>query len=85
MGLLSGDGPNCLNEPITLHGHTFAARSLSYTAPTLHNWLPVEMKLLTSVDSFKKHLKAVLFSQTYNSADGIIEVIVLNFLNLELS
>ena len=59
-------------EPRALGGCFFATGSFSFSAPRLYKRLPVELKDLTSVDSFKKHLKTFLFLQSYNVAMGTL-------------
>ena len=68
--LCSGDDPFCVNEPRPLGGCSFATRSFSFSAPRLYNPLPIELKSLTTVDSFKEHLKTLLFLWSYNLAMG---------------
>ena len=43
-----------------------ANRSFSYIAPPLCNKLPVTIKLIDSLNTFKSHLKAFLFSRAYD-------------------
>ena len=61
-----------MDEPRAVGGRSFAARSFSFSAPRLYNRLPIELKSLTSVDSFKEHLKTFLFLRSYNLAMGIL-------------
>ena len=70
--LRSSDDPFRMDEPRAVGGRSFAARSFSFSAPRLYNRLPIELKSLTSVDSFKEHLKTFLFLRSYNLAMGIL-------------
>ena len=72
MTLCSSDDPSRLEEPRAVRECPFAARSFSYTAPRLYNQLPVSIKQLTSVESFKKQLKTFLFRKTYDLVDGTV-------------
>ena len=47
----------------------FADRSFSYVAPRLYNRLPVSLKQMNSVESFKRHLKASLFARAYDQTN----------------
>ena len=38
----------------------------SYIAPHLYNKLPITIKLIDSLNTFKGHLKAFLFSRAYD-------------------
>ena len=49
----------CMN--LELLERRFANRSLSYIAPRLYNKLPITIKLIDSLSTFKSHLKAFLF------------------------
>ena len=40
----------------------------SYIAPRLYNKLPITIKLIDSLNTFKNHLKAFLFSRTYDQS-----------------
>ena len=51
---------------------SFAAQTFSFSAPRLYNRLPVELKNLTSVDSFRERLKTFLFLRSYNLAMGTL-------------
>ena len=57
-GLRSAES-NCLLIPKTKY-KTFAARYFSVAAPTLWNQLPENIKIITDVLTFKKHLKRLL-------------------------
>ena len=70
--LRSGDDPFRMVEPRALGGRSFAARSFSFSAPRLYNRLPVELKNLASVNSFRERLKTFLFLRSYNVAMGTL-------------
>ena len=70
INLHSSDDSFRMDEPRALGGCSFASRSFSFSAPRLYNQLPIELKNLTSVDSFKEHLKTFLFLRYYNLAMG---------------
>ena len=40
-------------------------RAFAYAAPTLWNELPLELKVIPTVDFFKKHLKTYLFKNAF--------------------
>ena len=42
--------------------------ALSYTAPRLYNKLPITIKQIDSLNTFKSHLKAFLFSRAYDQS-----------------
>ena len=65
-GLRSTDGPYRLREPRAIGERGFANRSFSYIAPHLYNRLPITVKQIDSLNTFKSHLKAFLFSRTYD-------------------
>ena len=62
LGLRSADNPYRLHEPRAIGERGFANHSLSYIAPRLYNKLPITIKLIDSLNAFKSHLKAFLFS-----------------------
>ena len=66
LGLRSADDPYRLHEPRAIGERGFADRSFSYTAPRFYNRLPVTIKQIDSLDTFKSHLKAFLFSRAYD-------------------
>ena len=68
MGLQSADDPYHLHEPRAIGERGFANRSFSYIAPRLYNKLPITIKLIDSLNTFKSHLKAFLFSRAYNQS-----------------
>ena len=65
-GLRSAEDPYRLQEPRAIGERGFANRSFSYIAPRLFNKLPVTIKQIDSLDTFKSHLKAFLFSRAYD-------------------
>ena len=60
--LRSADDPYRLREPRAIGERGFANRSFSYITPCLYNKLPIAIKLIDSLNTFKCHLKAFLFS-----------------------
>ena len=66
LGLRSADDPYHLCEPRAVGERGFADRSFSYTAPRLYNKLPIAIKQIESLNSFKSHLKTFLFSRAYD-------------------
>ena len=64
--LRSADDPFRLLEPRAGGERGFADRSFSYVAPRMYNRLPIHIKQLDSVDSFKKQLKSYLFNCVYD-------------------
>ena len=66
LGLRSADDPYRLHEPRAIGKRGFANRSFSYIAPLLYNKLPITIKLIDSLNTFKRHLKAFLFSCAYD-------------------
>ena len=67
-GLRSADDPYRLHEPRAIGERGFANRSFSYTAPCLYNKLPITIKQIDSLNTFKSHLKAFLFSHAYDQS-----------------
>ena len=72
LSLRSLEDPYRLHEPRAIGERGFANRSFSYTAPRLYNRLPVSLKQIDSLDTFKSHLKAFIFSQAYNQLDQTV-------------
>ena len=66
LGLRSADDPYRLHEPRAIGERGFAIRSFSYIAPRLYNNLPMTIKVTDSLNTFKSHLKAFLFSPAYD-------------------
>ena len=62
------DDPFRLSEPSLPGQLSFGARSFAYIAPRLFNDVPVSIKSLPSMDSFKYQLKSYLFTKSYNLA-----------------
>ena len=73
LGLRSADDPYCLHEPRAIGERGFANRSFSYIAPRLYNKLPITIKQIDSLNSFKSHLKAFLFSRAYDQSGFIVQ------------
>ena len=72
LNLRSLEDPYRLHEPRAICERGFASRSFSYTAPRLYNRLPVSLKQIDSLDAFKSHLKAFIFSKAYNQSDQTV-------------
>ena len=72
MSLRSSDDPYHLCEPRAVRESNFANRSFSYVAPRLYNKLPLSLKQIESVDSFKKQLKSFFFSRAYDLSDHTV-------------
>ena len=68
LGLRSADDPYRLHEPRAIGEKGFANRSFSYIAPRLYNKLSITIKLIDSLNTFKSHLKAFLFSCAYDQS-----------------
>ena len=66
LALRSGDDPFRLHEPRAIRERGFADRSFSFIAPRLYNNLPIAIKQIDSITTFKSHLKALLFSRSYD-------------------
>ena len=66
LRLRSANDPYHLHEPRAIGERGFANRSFSYVAPRLYNKLPVAIKQIDSLNTFKSHLKAFLFSHAYD-------------------
>ena len=62
LGLRSADDPYRLHGPSAVGGRGFAKRTFSYIALRLYNKLPITIKLIDSLNTFKSHHKAFLFS-----------------------
>ena len=72
LNLRSLEDPYRLHEPRAICEKGFAGRSFSYTAPRLYNRLPVSLKQVDSLDAFKSHLKAFIFSKVYSQSDQTV-------------
>ena len=70
--LRSEDDHLRLEEPVAVEQSSFSDRSFSYVAPRLYNRLPLSVRQLTSVDSFKKQLKTFLFLRSYDLGRGVM-------------
>ena len=68
LGLRSADDPYHLHEPRAIGERGFANCFFYYIAPRLHNKLPIIIKLINSLNTFKSHLKAFLFSRAYDQS-----------------
>ena len=67
LGLRSADDPYRLHEPRTIGERGFADGCFSYLALRLYNKWPITIKLIDSLNTFKSHLKAFLFSHVARS------------------
>ena len=76
LGLRSADNPYRLHEPRAIGERGFANHSFSYIAPRLYNKLPIINKLIDSLNTFKSHLKAFLFSHAYDQSGLLFRRIV---------
>ena len=72
MSLQSYDDPYHLCESRAIGESNFANRSFSYVAPRLYNKLPLSLKQIESMDSFKKQLKTFFFSCAYDLSDHTV-------------
>ena len=68
LGLQSADDPYRLHEPRAIGERGFVNRSFYYVAPHLYNKLPITIKQIDSLNTFKSHLKAFLFSLAYDQS-----------------
>ena len=73
LGLRSADDPYRLHESRAIGERGFANRSFFYIAPCLYNKLPITIKLIDSLNTFKGHLKAFLFSRAYDQSGLTIQ------------
>ena len=67
-GLRSAEDPYRLREPRAIGEREFVNRSFSYIAPHLYNKLPIRIKQIDSLNTFKTHPKAFLFSRAYDQS-----------------
>ena len=67
LSLKSADDLYCLHEPRAIGERGFANCSFSYIAQRLYK-LPITIKLIDSLNTFKSHLKAFLFSRAYDQS-----------------
>ena len=67
-GLRSANDPYCLHEPRAIGERGFPNRSFSYIAPRLYNKLPITIKQIDSLNTFKSHLQAFLFFRAYDQS-----------------
>ena len=72
MSLRSSDDPYHLCEPRAVGESNFANCFFSYVAPRLYNKLPLSLKQIESVDTFKKQLKSFFFSQACDLSDHTV-------------
>ena len=68
LGLRSADDSYRLHELRAIGERRFVNRSFSYIAPRLYNKLPITIKMVDSLITFKSHLKAFLFSRAYDQS-----------------
>jgi len=72
VGLRHDDDLLRLYEPAAINNFSFSERSFRYMAPRLYNRLPLTMRELSSVDTFKKQLKSFLFQKCYDTERGVV-------------
>ena len=72
IGLRHDDDLLRLYEPAAICNFSFSERSFRYMAPRLYNRLPLAMRQLSSVETFKKQLKAFLFQRCYDMERGVV-------------
>ena len=72
LRLRSADDPYRLYEPRAVGERSFACRSFSYTAPRLYNKLPVAIKQIECLSSFKCHLKTFFFNRAYDLSSRVV-------------
>ena len=53
-------------------GPCFTNRCFKYNAPTLYNSLPLTIRQLDTIETFKKKLKTLIFKETFNLEDATI-------------
>ena len=73
LGLRSADDPYHLHEPRAIGERGFANRSFSYVAMRLYDKVPITIKLIDFLNTFKSHLKAFLFSRAYDQSDLTVQ------------
>ena len=72
LELRSTNDPYRLHELRAISNHSFGSQSFSYVAPRLYNIIPVALKSLESVDTFKSHLKTFFFARSYDAVNKVI-------------
>ena len=66
---LEGKAPVYIRDPLkpkvagnyTLTCRSFGDRAFAYSGPSLWNALPLELRRISNIDCFKRHLKTYLF------------------------
>ena len=76
LGLRSANDPRRLHEPRAIGERGFANRPFPYIALRLYNKLPITIKLINSLNTFKSHRKAFLFSRAYNQSGLTLQEIM---------
>ena len=71
MGLRHSDDPFRLDEPRSATNR--GSRAFERSAPRLFNSLPMEVKQSPDTRTFKRKLKTYLFSDCYDTLNGVIE------------
>ena len=61
-----------LDLPRAIQQSSFSERSFSFVAPRLYNRLPLSVRQLDSVESFKTQLKTFLFRRCYDLERGVV-------------
>ena len=72
MALRTLDDEYRLQEPRAIEGKHLHSRAFSYSAPRLFNKLPLDLKKIESLDSFKSKLKTYIFTKAYDTSTGVI-------------
>ena len=74
INLRCSDDPFRLNEPHLNNQLSFGMRAFAYIAPRFYNQIPVAIKSLTCLDSFKSKLKSYLFLKSYDVDNKTVRV-----------
>ena len=69
--LRSSHNPNLLEEP-KYTGEKFGSKSFCVAGPRFWNRLPAELREISSLDTFKKHLKTHLFQKHYYTENWLL-------------
>ena len=62
-----------MNLELLERGDLPTALYFSFIAPRLYDKLPITIKLIDSLNTFKSHLKAFLFSHAYDQSGLIVQ------------
>ena len=69
--LRSNHNPNLLEEP-KYTGEKLGSKSFCVAGPRFWNRLPAELREISSLDTFKKHLKTHLFQKHYYTENSLL-------------